>query len=310
MAVHNPLFKAPEMPKYIPYDQNQIQNLGVAQDQTYYGLSDADFKKRHAPLLSAEKLFENQTLKDQTGDTELMPALQGEFMRAGIGGALSSFGDATTADGAVTGGTIAPGSAGEASVARNLGNDIMGFQDRNRRNRLTSLTTAESLFPRRAFGLSGSDAANLSIANTAGENNWDQADYASQFQTDQYNYLVEAQNRAADSQEHNQGIMANAQKRGAIWSGIFNSLGSLVGAAGSAAGGAGGICWVAREIFGNEEIEGVPAWVLFRNWMLNNAAPEFVRAYIANGQSFARYLRSNLAAKASLRPVFENFLPA
>jgi DNA polymerase III psi subunit len=310
MAVHNPLFKAPEMPDYIPYDRNELQRLGVKQDRTYYGLSDSDFRKRHKPLLSAEKLFETQTLKDQTGNTELMPALQGEFMRAGIGDALAGFGDPASVDGAITGGTLAPGSAAEASVARALGNSVEGEQQRNRANRLASLTTAESLFPRRSFGLSGSDVANLEIANTAGLNNWNQADYATQFQTDQYNYLVQAQNRAADAAEHNQGIMANAQKRGAIWSGIFNSLGSLVGAAGSAAGGAGGICWVAREIFGNEEIEGMPTWIKFRTWMLANASPEFLQAYIRNGPTFARYLRNNPAAKAALRPVFENYLTA
>lgn len=304
MAVHNPKFEAPDMPAYIPYDRQLLQKLGVSQDNEYFRLSDADFAKRHAGVLGAEKLFENQTLKDQTGDTELLPALQGEFQRAGLAGALGSFGDASAVDGAITGSTLAPGSAGEASMARNLGVDIMGFQDRNRRNRLTSLTTAESLFPRRSIGLSGSDVANVELSNTAGQNNWNQADYATKFQADQFNYLVDSGNRAADAQEHNMGVTANAAKRGAIWSGVFNSLGSLVGAAGGAAAG-GGMCWTAREIFGNEEIEGRPVWMIFRDWMLANAPLRFLRAYVANGPAFARYLQVNPAAKAALRPLFE-----
>lgn len=307
MATLNPKFKPPEMPAYVPYNIGDLNKLGTQMDTGAYMRSDRDFTARRPGLVSAEKLFENQVLRDQTGDTELLPQLQGEFMRAGLSNALGAFGGATTADGAVAGGTLAPGSAGEAAVARNLGLSIQGFQDRNRQNRMTSLLTAEQLFPRRSFGLSGADAVNLNMANTAGQNNWNQADYATKFQTDQYNYLVDAQNRQAQALEHNQGVMANAAKKGAIWSGVFNSLGSLVGAAGgAAAGGAGGMCWVAREIYGNEETNGVPTWTLFREWMRQNASLTFIHSYATNGPDFAMFLRGNEQLKSAMRSIFDN----
>lgn len=293
------------MPPFMPYDRSILQALGVAGDTEYYRLSDADFARRHPQLRQAERLFEDQTLKDQSGDSSLLPAMQGEFMRAGLSGALDTLGDASAVDGAVSRGTLAPGSKGEAILGRSLGANIGAFQDRNRQNRLTSLTTAEQLFPRRTFGLSGADFANVEIANTAGQNNWNQADYATRFQTDEFNYLVDAQNRAADVLQHNQGVMANAQQSGAIWSGVFNSLGSLVGAAGSAAGGGAALCWVAREIFGDEEINGVPTWTLFREWMQRFASMSFLQSYAARGRQFASYLRSHPKAKAALRPLFE-----
>lgn len=186
-------------PEYIPLNLDELQNTAVNYDTRAYGLSDANFKRRHRPLLKAEKLFERQVLADQKGESELMPALQNEFMRAGIGGALDAFGD--------TPGTLAPGSAGEASVARNLGINIMGFQDRNRENRQRSLLIAEELFPRRQFGLTGADAVNVMAANNAGENNANQAAYANSLgltntMTAQGNIMAEASaRRAAESQK-------------------------------------------------------------------------------------------------------------
>lgn len=204
----------PDAPAFIPVDPNKLQSTAVDFDRQAYGLSDKDFSKRHAPLVSAEKLFEAQTLKDQTGDTELMPAVQNEFMRAGLRGALSSFGDSA--------GTLAPGSAGEASVARNLGVSILGLQDRNRTNRMKSLITAEELFPRRNFGISGSDAAQIGAANVAGMNNWNQAQFANEVQTEQFNATGGANFANSQQAQRNAnaqaGAVANAESNKAILS--------------------------------------------------------------------------------------------
>jgi len=191
----------PDMPKYIPVDLNNLQNTAVNYDTTAYGLSDRDFKRRHRPILQSEKLFEQGVLRDQQGDSELMPAIQNEYMRAGIGGALSAFGD--------TPGTLAPGSAGEASVARNLGLSITGFQDRNRANRERSLALAEQLFPRRTFGLTGADAAGVETANIAGLNAQNQAEYANQVQALQFNATGGA--NFANAQQNQLNVNAQGQ---------------------------------------------------------------------------------------------------
>lgn len=172
------------MPTFHTLNSGEINKGAVAADVAGFAASDADFNKRHGPIVSAEKLFEAQTLKDQTGDTELSPAIQSEFQRAGLENAMGAFGD--------TPGTLAPGSAGEAGVARNLGLSIVGFQDRNRVNRAKSLVTAEELFPRREFGLSGDDVAQIDVANNAGENAFNQANYAASVQAGQFNATGEA----------------------------------------------------------------------------------------------------------------------
>lgn len=218
----------PDMPKLKQYDIDKLGTLGVNYDRHAYSLSDSDFKTRHAPIVEAEKLFEAQTLKDQQGENELMPAVQNEFMRAGLEGALSSFGN--------TPNVLTAGGAAEADVARNLGVSILGFQDRNRDNRTKSLITAEELFPRRKFGLNGTDAMGIQMQNVNNKNAWNQAKHGEQVQVAQYNATgqanfnnsvqqqsnVNAQASAQSSQANTQAIMSAAQmlaKLGATYAG-------------------------------------------------------------------------------------------
>lgn len=195
--------KLPPMPSYQPYDLNKIYAQSVAWDQSGYKLSDEDFLKRHPELVQGEKLFETQTLQDIEGERELMPAIQSEFMRAGLGRSLSAFGG--------IGPTLKPGGAGEASVARNLGLSIASFQDRNRQNRLQALTTAEQIFPRRQFGLTGESAAMLNMLNTQGVNEWNQANYANTVQNKQFNFRLKYEQMAAAQQAANANAQAQSQ---------------------------------------------------------------------------------------------------
>lgn len=191
-----------EFPTSISPDRFQLSEAAAIADKRYYGRSDADFKKRHRGLFQAEKLFEDSVLEDQRGESELTPALQSEFMRAGLTGAGAAFGD--------TAGTLTPGSAAEASVARNLGTSIMGFQDRNRQNRMSSIAVAETLFPRRTFGLAGSDLVNLELAK-----------YNSDVATEELNWRNEASNNAAlIGQENAEGAADAAQSSAMIQGGV------------------------------------------------------------------------------------------
>lgn len=213
-----PQYELPPAPAFMPLDFANTNKGAVVNDIMAYKLSDADFKNRHGATVAAEKLFENQTLQDQKGESELMPAIQGEFMRAGLGSALDAFGD---------GAVLAPGSAGEASVARNLGMNIMGFQDRNRQNRQQSLKLAEELFPRRKFGLDGSDFAAITAANNMGLNNQNQANYANEVQASQFNYRVGAENQNATTAQNNANAQASAQakaQQAQAMAGMVNSV--------------------------------------------------------------------------------------
>ena len=83
---------------------------------------------------------------------------------------------------------------------------------------------------------------------------------------------------------------ANAQARGAMIGGAFQGLGAL-GAAGIAK------CWVAREIYG----ENNPKWVLFREWLNNHAPKWFDRLYVKHGEKFAAWIANKPFLKSIIR---------
>lgn len=272
------------MPNFKPLDVKKVQKDALAYDQQAYNYSDADFKRRHGLTLEAEKLFENQTLEDQKGENALAPALQNEFMRSGLTGALKSVGTAP--------GSLAPGSAGEASVARNLGLKIMDFQDRNRENRQKSLTLAENLFPRRDFGISGGDAAQVMAANSISQNNWNQANYADNLNKKMFNYRIKAENLRGDQ------MTANAQAQGAAAEDAANTQ-AIAGGATALAGLAllAFVCWVARAAYGEQARE----WGIFRNWLLRDA-PVWLRSfYIRHGERIAKVVERSNALRAITR---------
>lgn len=227
-------FKAPWYPEYMPLDFKQTQKGAIEQDQQFYARSDADFKRRHAPTAQAEKLFEESVLKDQQGEHELMPMVQGELARAGIAGALESFGPAAGAS------SLAPGSAGEASVARNLGLGILDFQDRNRDNREKSLQLAEEIFPRRTFGMSGADFASNAANNAENTNAWAQAKYAADYDVAKTKYGIATGQQNAVNQGNTAMASAKAESDAARTAAIVNAASTALSAGAQAYGAKAG----------------------------------------------------------------------
>jgi len=69
----------------------------------------------------------------------------------------------------------------------------------------------------------------------------------------------------------------------------MEQLGQLVDMAGSVAGMAGGLCWVAQAVYGADN----PRWLLFRHWLLTRAPDSLFHAYALAGRLYAeRVLRS------------------
>jgi len=82
---------------------------------------------------------------------------------------------------------------------------------------------------------------------------------------------------------------AQAQARGAMIGGLASGLGSVIG------GKLG--CWVAREVFGNEN----PMWVLFRQWLFENSPNWFFNLYIKHGEKFAQFISDKPLIKRIIR---------
>lgn len=74
---------------------------------------------------------------------------------------------------------------------------------------------------------------------------------------------------------------------------------------GSIAGGIIGaipFCWVAREVYGEEN----PKWQLFRDWMLNEAPCWFRNLYIQHGERFAKFISNKPKFKNIIRKWMDN----
>jgi hypothetical protein len=66
----------------------------------------------------------------------------------------------------------------------------------------------------------------------------------------------------------------------------------------------GGICWVAREVYGPEN----PQWLLFRAWLLTEA-PDWLReTYIAHGEEFAAWIHDKPLAKAAVKALMDQVI--
>lgn len=96
---------------------------------------------------------------------------------------------------------------------------------------------------------------------------------------------------------------ANAQAQNAL-------TGAIIEATGQAIGGAMSMCWVAREILGEHETAtvadvAVPKWILFRQWLIENAPDWVIRLYRKHGAAAAKWLHRHPVIKRALLPWFE-----
>jgi hypothetical protein len=87
---------------------------------------------------------------------------------------------------------------------------------------------------------------------------------------------------------------ANAQRSGGIMGGLLGGVGAGLGkAAGAAIFG----CWVAREVYGNEN----PEWKVFRAWLFTES-PEWLRdLYLEEGERFAEFIADKPVLKSVVK---------
>jgi hypothetical protein len=268
--------QAPQLPKYQPpaggmppfikADPNAIESQAVSMDRQAYGLSDADFKQRYPQLYNTQQNFLNNLNTQMSGN--ISPQMENVWGTAGLGNAIGSTGNWS----------LGAGTPGMASIARNLGVDQLGYQN----NLLNQFSVANENFRPRTFGLSGADTSQIALANLAGQNNWNQADFAYKVQESQYAAGQGAQQAALNANA------ANANTATGVGAGT--SVASLAVLAAFT-------CWVARESFGFYD----PRWKVFRHWLLTSSPGLLRRAYLRYGQCWARWLHSSAYLKPAVR---------
>jgi hypothetical protein len=253
------------MPAFVPANPQQIEQTATGMDTTAYGLSDADFKSRYPQLYSSQQTFLNN-LKTQMGGA-VTPQLQNLWTRSGL----------TNAVGATGGWSLGTGTTGMANVARNLGLNQMQYQQQL----MNQFQTANDTFRPRTFGLSGADASQIALSNIAGQNNWNQANYAYKVQESQF-----AENMAAQ-----QSVMS-ANAANAQTGNILSGAGSAVSALAVVA-----FCWLARSAYGAYD----PRWKRFRYWMIARAPRTLRKLYKRYGAQAACWLEAHASFKPLVR---------
>lgn len=116
--------------------------------------------------------------------------------------------------------------------------------------------------------------------NQAGQMAGNVASFNTNMQSSMYNSAL-----------NNNAATAAADK--AMWGQIGGAALGAVGKIGSAAK----FCWVAREVYGQEN----PAWMEFRDWLLTRGSYRRVSRYAANGPRIAEYISTRPGWKARLR---------
>jgi hypothetical protein len=142
---------------------------------------------------------------------------------------------------------------------------------------------AGQLFPKRPFGLGGTNMAQSELGQTGAYNSFQQANYATM------NGIAfnQAQMQAQQQQ------LAAQQSAGMMSAGVGGA-----GAVASAAAAAAAItCWVARECLGTADSR----WREFRLWLLNYAPRPLRSVYLRRGKAFAGFLSVNPLLKMVVR---------
>lgn len=158
---------APQAPKFNPIDIPATLAQALQFDIQGYQASDQDFASRLPGLVQAKNVDIENAYKQLTGPLD--PSVQNAFVTSGIEKGLGVTGAGNAGAG------IAPGTLGSNVAGTTVAKDVLSKQDYDRAY-FQSLIESN---PERAFGLSGADVANLSIANTGGLNQNNQLQYSS-----------------------------------------------------------------------------------------------------------------------------------
>lgn len=89
------------------------------------------------------------------------------------------------------------------------------------------------------------------------------------------------------------------QRSGLNFGSLAQGAGSLL--MGAAKAGLIGSCWVAREVYGVDN----PRWLVFREWMLNEAPAWFRKLYLKHGEKFADYISDKPTLKRVIRAAMD-----
>jgi hypothetical protein len=197
-----------------------------------------------------------------------------------LGGAGAQLGGAANIYG--TGANLAASAGGLSNLAQQaqesyglntaqLMNTYGGLQAQQAANLQGNMGVASGLFPKRPFGVGGTNMAQSELGQTGAYNSFQQANYATM------NGIAFNQ---AQMQAQQQQLQAQ-QSAGMMSAGV-GAAGAVASAATAAA-----LCWVARACYGADN----PRWLYFRNWLCSSRCPYLLRIVYLK---FGRWIAENI----------------
>ena len=61
------------------------------------------------------------------------------------------------------------------------------------------------------------------------------------------------------------------------------------------------MCWVAREVYGSAD----PKWMVFRDWLQQDAPRWLYDSYASNGEQFAGWIKDKPQLKSAIRSLMD-----
>lgn len=174
----------PQAAPFFALNPTTVGQQAFSADVTGFGYADDDFLSRFPGLVSSRETNIDKSFQQLTGPLD--PTLQNAFVKEGLSKGLSNLGGSDQSG-------FRAGSAGKNQASATVAGRTQDYKD-YARNNFSSLLAQN---PQRAFGLSGSDAAQLSIANTGNLNASNQAQYVSQINQQNATNAADAQNTQA-----------------------------------------------------------------------------------------------------------------
>ena len=161
--------RAPTPPPFIPINIPETIAQAIDYDVQGFDWSDQDFLARFPGLVATRNQQIEDAYNQLTGPLD--STVEGAFTRTGLTAGLNSVGGGDPLSGL----GLTEGSAGRNAATTSFVRNVLNKQDADRQ--YFDLLIGNN--PQRGFGISGGDAANLSIANTGGLNASNQQNYQS-----------------------------------------------------------------------------------------------------------------------------------
>ena len=259
---------------------NQIATQG---DIGSYAASDLAYQQKYPQLSAGLTTYANNAaagINTPATGLSLTPGEQSQFMQSGLTSSLQNLGANNL-------GNLQAGSAGTDIVGKNLGLNLLNFQQQNigaqqqqQQFANQNFANAVNMNPERQLGLSGADQSQIYLNNIANQNALNVGLGES---------IMGSSSNIASANATNAANASNSKN------------GAMMGLAGTAATTAATVaavaCWVAREVYGTRSFK----WMIFRYWMLNESPSLFRRAYLTYGERFALWIHGHKTLKSIIK---------